>query len=88
MIVTALAQIAVSLRSGHSLLIEDTIHVEAKLCLRVYAITERNKLFGGALSAMIITQLSFGTYLIVENARGSGELPQLFISLCHVLIGS
>lgn len=82
-VVTTLAQIAVTIRSGPSLRVGDTIHAEIKPCLRIYAITERNKLFAGALSVMIVTQMSFGIYLIVKDGKGPGELLGPFF-ICTV----
>ena len=80
MIVTALAQTAVALRSGHSVRAEGAFFVEIKWWFRIYAITDRNKLFGGALSVVITTQLVFGTYYIAQTAMG----PSKLLKLCSI----
>ena len=43
------------------------------MCLRVYAVTRRNKLICGVLSALIAAQLSFGIYFAVVDGTGPSE---------------
>jgi hypothetical protein len=76
--VVVLAQIAVTLRSDSSPRFLRAFNLEIRRFLRIYAITDRNKLFGGMLSTMILAQLSFGVYLIVGDAIGPGEFLKLF----------
>ncbi|KAF9787198.1 hypothetical protein BJ322DRAFT_707199 [Thelephora terrestris] len=48
------------------------------IALRVYAVTERNKWFGGALSSLIVIQFSIGIYMTVTSALAPLEqLPNI-----------
>jgi hypothetical protein len=48
--------------------------------LRVYAVTGRNKVVGGALSALIVAQLGFGIYFTVVYGTTPCEfLDRLFV---------
>ena len=52
------------------------------MCLRVYAVTGRNKLLGGALSVIIVMQLCFGTYYTIGAVRNPCKfLSYLFIRM-------
>ena len=76
--VTVLAQMAITLRFGPSPRVEGAFHVKIKSSLRIYAITGRNKFFAGALSVMVIAQLSYGIFLTVFDSRGTSESTRLF----------
>ena len=54
------------------------------MCLRVYAVTGRNKLVGGTLSVMIVGQLCFGIYFTVVN----GTTPCEFLDRLAVRVRS
>jgi len=43
------------------------------MCLRVYAVTRRNKLIGGALSVLIVAQFCFGIYFAVVDGTSPCE---------------
>ena len=50
------------------------------MCLRVYAVTEKNKLLCGVLSVLVATQLGLGICYGVVEATGPGEfLDRLFV---------
>jgi len=50
------------------------------MCIRVYAVTERNKLLCGALPLLIVAQLCFGIYFTVMNGTTPREsFNRLFI---------
>lgn len=44
------------------------------MCLRVYAVTRRNKLLSGTLSLLIAAQLCFGIYFTVMYSMAPCEL--------------
>jgi len=50
------------------------------MCFRVYAVTGRNNLHGGALSVLIAAQFGFGVYFVFVNAVGSCKLPSTVCS--------
>lgn len=56
-----------SLGAVHSTVV--TVLAEITVGLRVYAVTERNKWIGGALSSLILGQLTFGIYMVVAAAE-------------------
>jgi len=53
------------------------------MCLRVYAVSGRNKLLRGALSVLIVAQLSVGIYFAAVDGTGPSEfLNRLFVRMC------
>jgi len=52
------------------------------MCIRVYAVTGRNKLLCGVLSVLIAAQLSVGIYFAIVDGTGPGEfLSRLFVCM-------
>jgi hypothetical protein len=45
------------------------------MCVRVYAVTQRNTWIASALSVIMAAQLGFGIYLIVDAARTPCKFP-------------
>jgi len=43
------------------------------MCLRVYGVTGRNDLIGGALSVLIVAQFCFGIYFTVTHGTKQCE---------------
>jgi hypothetical protein len=51
------------------------------MCVRVYAVTQKNKLVVGALSVLMAAQHIFAIWFIAKNAMTPSESPNHF-SVC------
>lgn len=56
------------------------------MCIRVYALTERNKLLCGALSVLTVAQFCFGIYFTVMNGTTPCEFPDRFFVRSRVVL--
>ena len=79
-VVAILAQIAVTVRCAAIPRSEDTTHTDIKRCLRIYAITDRNKLPAVVLSAMILAQVGLGINIVYANVKDEGKPPEPLLS--------
>lgn len=64
-----------------------SVLAQTAVTLRIYAVTERNKWIGGALSVIILAQISFGTYYLVRTViNPPARLPQVDLDPFHVCL--
>ena len=54
-----------------------SVLAQTAVTLRIYAVTERNKWIGGALSVTILAQISFGTYYLVRTVINPRKSPNI-----------
>ena len=55
------------------------------MCLRVYAVTGKNKLLCGVLSVLAATQFSFGIYSAFVDGTGPREFLNRLLFACRLI---